>query len=67
MQVMKLFDQLSMQPFGLERWARPAGGLSGLGRCQLHGGCAATQAMAGVRQKHQSAPRWAMAQRHNAI
>jgi hypothetical protein len=27
------------------------------GRCQLHGGCAATQAMAGVpRQKYQSAP-----------
>ena len=57
-----------MQPFGLKRWARPAGGLSGLGRCQLHGGCAATQAMAGVpRQKYQSAPRWAMAQRDNAI
>ena len=54
-----------MQPFGLKRWARPAGGLSGLGRCQLRGG---TQAMAGVpRQKYQSAPRWAMAQRDNAI
>ncbi|MGB6582794.1 MAG: hypothetical protein WBF34_33270 [Streptosporangiaceae bacterium] len=57
---------MSMQPFGLKRWARPAGGLSGLG--QLHGGCAATRAMADVpRQRYQSAPRWAMAQRDNAI
>jgi hypothetical protein len=58
-----------MQPLGLERWARPAGGLSGLGA-----GASCTEAapprrtMAGVpRQKHPSGPRWVMAQRDNAI
>jgi ketosteroid isomerase-like protein len=58
-------SRMSMQPLGLERWARPAGGLSGLGqvpaarRLRRHAGT-----MAGVsRQKHQSEPRLMMAQR----
>ena len=62
-------SRMSMQPLGLERWARPAGGLSGLGqvpaarRLRRPAGT-----MAGVpRQKHQSESRWVMAQRDNAM
>jgi len=59
---------MSMQPFDLKRWARPAGGLSGLGqvpaarRLRRHAGDGWRAA-----QKYQSAPRWAIAQRDKAI
>ena len=58
-----------MQPLDLERWARPAGCLSGLGQVPAARGLRRhAGTMAGVpRHKHQSEPRWVMAQRDKAI